>query len=395
MGAVRTTIEVLVFAVGVVVLARTVLSAVRTVVVPRVAPSALTRTVFLTTQWLFRLRVRRLDTWERRDEALAHMAPIGLLALPVVWLTVVLFSGSGMFWALGVTPYRRAFTTSGSSLLTLGFSTVDDLPKTVLAFTEATIGLILVALLISYLPTMYSAFSRRETQVALMEVRAGAPASGVGMLERYWLIGWFERIHEAWGPWELWFAELEETHTSLSALCFFRSPKPDRSWVTAAGACLDAAALVVAAVEVDDPPEASLCIRAGSNALRSIASMFGVPFDPDPRPDDPISITRDEFDEAYERLIAVGVPMQADRDQAWRDFAGWRVNYDAALLGLAALIEAPYAPWSSDRSPVPRAGDPVSASPSRRARQGPPARRADPSPTTDPSGDGTPGPSGR
>jgi hypothetical protein len=48
-------------------------------------------------------------------------------------------------------------------------------------------------------------------------------------------------------------------------------------------------------------------------------------------------------------MAAAGVPVKADRDQAWRDFAGWRVNYDTPLLALSGLLMAPYAPWSSDR----------------------------------------------
>ena len=51
-------------------------------------------------------------------------------------------------------------------------------------------------------------------------------------------------------------------------------------------------------------------------------------------------------------MAGAGVPLKADRDQAWRDFAGWRVNYDIVLLSLARLTQAPAAPWSSDRSPV-------------------------------------------
>ena len=65
---------------------------------------------------------------------------------------------------------------------------------------------------------------------------------------------------------------------------------------------------------------------------------------------DPISIDRTEFDAAYDRLAAAGLPLKPDRDQCWRDFAGWRVNYDTVLLDLARLTMAPYAPWSSDRS---------------------------------------------
>ena len=144
-------------------------------------------------------------------------------------------------------------------------------------------------------------------------------------------------------------ADLEETHTSLPALVFFRSPQPDHSWVTAAGAVLDAAALVRSCLP-EREPRADLALRAGSLALRRIADFFAIPYDPDPRPDDPITVSRDEFSEAYDRLVADGIAVVPDREQAWRDFRGWRVNYDRVLVTLAALVMAPYAPWSSDRS---------------------------------------------
>src|SRR5205814_3920771 len=125
--------------------------------------------------------------------------------------------------------------------------------------------------------------------------------------------------------WEVWFADIEESHTSLAALTFFRSPKPERSWVTAAGAVMDAAALVTSTVDLAHDPAADLCIRAGYLALRHISDYFYVPYDPDPRPDDPISITRAEYDAARDELATNGVPLKSDREQAWRDFAGWRV----------------------------------------------------------------------
>jgi hypothetical protein len=150
--------------------------------------------------------------------------------------------------------------------------------------------------------------------------------------------------------WEAWFADIRESHTSLAALVSLRSPRPEHSWITAAGAVLDAAAVTLSAVDVPPDPQASLCLRAGHLALHHIADFFHIPHSRDPAPDDPISITRAEFDAAYDELAAQGVPLKPDRDQAWRDFAGWRVNYDAALLNLAGLVMAPAAPWSADRA---------------------------------------------
>jgi hypothetical protein len=95
-----------------------------------------------------------------------------------------------------------------------------------------------------------------------------------------------------------------------------------------------------------------LTIRAGYITLARIAEFFGVFHDVDPAPDDPITISRYEFDDACRQLAEAGVPLKEDLDAAWTAFAGWRVNYDTALLNLARMVEAPIAPWTSDRSPV-------------------------------------------
>jgi hypothetical protein len=85
-------------------------------------------------------------------------------------------------------------------------------------------------------------------------------------------------------------------------------------------------------------------IRAGYLALRRIAGYFAIPFDPNPSPDDATSIDRARFDEALAVLDGAGVPLVKDRDQAWRDFNGWRVNYDGVLRALERLTMAP-TPW--------------------------------------------------
>jgi len=342
------------FLFGAMLVAITLVSAVGTFVLPRGVVSPLTRAVFIAIRVVLDLWIRRLPTFAERDRVMAVYAPFGLLTLPVVWLALVLLGYTGMFWALGVQPWSAALVTSGSSLFTLGFASLSNLPTTLLAFTEATIGLILIALLISYIPTMYTAFSHRETAVTLLAVRAGSPPSAVELIERAHQVNGLDRLHELWVSWEQWFAELEETHTSLAALPYFRSSRPERSWVTAAGTVLDAASLRASTLDLPRDAQAELCIRAGFLALRQIADLFRIPHNPDPQYGDPISITRQEFDDAYERLARDGVPLKPDREQAWHDFAGWRVNYDAILIGLADRLMAPEALWSSDRLPAKR-----------------------------------------
>jgi hypothetical protein len=184
----------------------------------------------------------------------------------------------------------------------------------------------------------------------MLEVRAGSPPSAVELIKRHQRIHGLDRMHDLFAAWEVWFADVAESHTSLAALVFFRSPKPEHSWVTAAGAVLDAASLAVSTVDMAPDVRANLCIRAGYLALRAVADFFRFPYDADPRPGDPISVTQEEYNWACAEMAAQGVPLKADLERAWRDFAGWRVNYDSVLLALADLTMAPEAPWSSDRA---------------------------------------------
>ncbi|GHO81072.1 hypothetical protein KSD_88430 [Ktedonobacter sp. SOSP1-85] len=342
-------LRILVFLLGATSVIAAALSAIRTFVLPRSASDVFSSNVFLVVRIFFEIRKRRTTTYEQRDQIMELYAPMSLLALLVTWLLCIQLGYTAMFWGLNSGSLYRAFEISGSSLFTLGIAFVDTFPDTLLTFSEAAIGLLLVALLISYLPTIYTSFSRREEAVTLLETRAGSPPSAVEMIKRYYRIGGLERLTEVWRSWEKWFAEIEESHTSLGSLTFFRSPQPQRSWVTAAGAILDTASLINAALDIPHDPQADLCIRAGYLCLRYVSSFFKMPFDPNPAPTDPISISQVEFNLAYDELAAEGVPMKPDREQAWRDFSGWRVNYDTPLLALAELTDAPRAPWVSDR----------------------------------------------
>lgn len=338
-----------VFGVGLVGLA--ILSALRTFVLPRAAQDLVPRFVFLAVQKFMLLLVPPKSSYKRMDYVMAMYAPIALLACVPTWLTMVLVGYALMYWAIDASSIWNAIRESGSSLFTLGFVAPAGRAHMLLGFSQALMGPLLIALLISYLPTMYAAFSKREAAVALLEVRAGSPPSPVELVSRYHRIQGIDHLGDLWKTWEQWFVELEESHTSLSALTFFRSPSPQRSWVVASGVIMDSIALVASALDVKVEPYSLLCLRAGYVALRHIADYFQIEYDPAPKPTDPISISRQEFDDACEKLAKAGISIKADREQAWKDFAGWRVNYDTVLLGLCSLTLAPRAEWSSDRMP--------------------------------------------
>lgn len=345
----ETIIRLLLIVMGIIIVLGTLTSAIRTFILARRARDRIMGFVFLNIRRIFNIFLRFTNTYEGRDNIMALYAPIALISLPMVWLSFVGVGYTLIFWGLG-TSLRESIILSGSSLFTLGFFTNRDMISYLLEFSESLIGLILIAILIAYLPTMYAAFARRESAVTLLEVRAGMPPSPVELLLRAHRIKGFTALPELWSSWEEWFVELEESHTTLPALVFFRSVRSNRSWITASGVVLDAAAIYLSCVDTEREASGALCIRAGYISLRYIADFFNIEYDDNPKPDDPISISREEFDEVYDELLENGVPMNTDREQCWNDFRGWRVNYDVPLIALASLTMAPYGMWSSDRS---------------------------------------------
>jgi hypothetical protein len=362
----QAPLDALVFVAGLSLVVLTLVSEVRATILPRAVPSRINRLAYASVRSVFRFRAERSSSYETRDRIMAMLGPISLLVLLATWLTLILTGYALMYWAVTGRSFVRSIELSGSSIFTLGTTSDPHLGPLLLTYTEAGLGLLLVALLITYLPSIYGAFVRRESYVALLQVRAGNPPRATNMLIRYHRIEQPRyRLSELWRQSEAWFADIEESHTTFPVLAFFRSPQPQRSWITSAGALLDGASFWAGAIEHPKDADVQLCIRAGYLALRRIADVFSVPYDMDPAPNGPISVSRQEWDDAVEEMEAAGIIMLADRDKAWEAWRGWRVNYDAVLLNLARFVEAPPAPWVSDRSPL-------SASPRHRViRRGP------------------------
>ncbi len=348
-----TALHILVFLIGAGMVLATLFSAISTFVLPRSARSNLNRLVFGLMRRLTEFLMRFAKTYEQRDAIMAYFAPISLMLLVPTWYLIIALGYSFMYWALRAGDYFFDLRLSGSSLLTLGFTASEGYLVTILVFSEAMLGLIMVGLLIAYLPTMYSAFSRREQLVNMLEVRAGNPPNPYDMLTRFHRIHGLDKLAELWKNWEVWFSDIEESHTTLPALVFFRSPRSDNSWVTSAGAVLDSAAITLSSIDIPMEMSAALCIRAGFISFHRITDYFDIPHPHEPKfPETPISVTRAEYDELIHKLEVAGLPIKPDREQAWKDFAGWRVNYDRTLLILCSLVMAPPdVSWSSDRSP--------------------------------------------
>ncbi len=336
-------LNVVMFVAGFVLVLGTLLSAVRTVVIPHGGSVRLTRAIFGVLRAIA-MGYGRIDSSPRRQHsALQISVAFGLLSLPVIWLSIAVNGYVLMFKALGTDRWRDAYDLAGSSMFTLGFAKADDLPRLTLAFSAAALAIsILALLLVTYLPTIYSAYTARETYLTSFETMAGDPPNVAAMVIRSHQLASIGRLSVVWEGARFWFADLRESHTALPAVAFLGSSREDRNWVATVGTLLDAASVYLGVLDHDsaDDADAALCVRSGTLALRDIAEYFGIEVDSDPAPTDPISVDRHTFDVAYAEMKSAGVPL-VERELAWRQWAGWRVNYDQALVGLAGITVSP------------------------------------------------------
>ncbi len=214
---------------------------------------------------------------------------MALVSLPLVWMLSVTFGFSFVFWAISHDTAQRSFEISGSSLFTLGFAEPEGTARIWLTFVEATIGLGLVALLISYLPTIYAAHHEREKGISVLKPFAGTPPSPVNLLANLQLLGALDNP-ELWRTSANWLLDLDQTHTAFPALCYFPEASPEESWVASVGSLLDGAALLLSASDFNTEDRAAeeikgpmMALAYGLPTLVTIGRSAGLPIDAPPR----------------------------------------------------------------------------------------------------------------
>jgi hypothetical protein len=336
-------------------------SALKTVVLPQGGFPRLAQADFAL---VYRLLVHRWRTEARAKALRALYAPVSLVSLPLVWMILMVVAFTFVFWGTGSLTVGKAFEISGSSLTTLGFSKPNGTGRIWLAFIEATIGLGLVALLISYLPTIFSAYNGREKGIIRLRPIAGSPPRAADLLQSLHRIGFLD-VSDFWRNESDWLLELEQTHTAFPILSYFPETQPDHSWVATVGSLLDAAALVVSASETkagevfEDVEKGPLMILVyGLPLIVRVARAANIPL-PEPtrlpeltahfgEPAPPISVARDEYLAAMATLSPVLVLDPGREEDGWRRFAWIRSAYDPALRALAGLTTAYPSPWTTD-----------------------------------------------
>ena len=412
------------FAVGVFMLAFTSLSLLRTMVIPRAKPSLLSAAVARITNKFFFLLARLFRSFQKRDRVLAWNGSILIFANLIAWLAFYVFAYALMLYGISDYTFLVSIVSAGSSLFTLGIVGSPTTDQTYIDFLAAATGPVVIALLIGFLPTMYSAYTSRETQVALLGTLAGEPAWGPEFLVRTHLLSSTSNRGNIYKSWTQWSADVRLTQTLYPPLNRLRSPIAQRHWLVSLLAILDAANLessistkaphvdALALIEEGSLTMNSLLAgewserdlrtlrRAGKRALgsndtrqRKIATdkvadaLRQIPFQSDgiaavreaisrdilntgigsaggdviKGEGTPISLSRSDFDEAIDMLKSANFPMDIDLDKAWKYFSLTRQRYEFAAYQLAQIFYVVPAPWSGPRSPAVDTIAPASA----------------------------------
>ena len=342
----RDTGQWLVGAAGLFLIFSVLLDAFETIVLPRrvTRQFRLTRLVYRLTWIPWSSVARHMSRHSpRRESFLSFYGPLSLIILLLVWVVTLVVGFGLLFWGLGsplvLARGREHLSTdiylSGTNFITLGIGDVDPNTTLTRAITviEAATGFGFFALVISYLPTLYQAFSRREARIALLDARAGSPPTAVELLRRAGRSHGVAKLDQFLYSWEEWSAELLESHLSYPTLAYFRSQHENQSWLGALTMILDACSLVLVGVDGVPAGQAQLTFAMARHAAVDLSQVFGTR----PEPPSPPRLTVDEFTAIQAELADSGLPMPKGAE-AWHELGQLRELYEPYVNALARRL---------------------------------------------------------
>src|ERR1700675_1759035 len=341
--------DLICFALGLFLLTLTFWDLFETVVVPRPTPGWFRIGRYLIRgSWRGIRHLRDGSPGRSYDPLLGLFAPAATVALLAAWLVTLIVGYGLILYALrdqlqpiptdlGTTIYFAA-----SSLLTIGFGDIVAVgtPARIIVTTAAVGGLGAVALVVTFLFSLYGSYQRREIQVVALQAVAGAPPSAVTLLETYAQLGLMERIPSLFIDWQRWAVEVLDSHVAYPLLGFFRSSHDNLSWISALGSVLDASSLVLTTICEVPRGEAKLVKRLGTHLVEDI---FNLGF----RAGTTTGLAQSDFDAACARLEEAGYSLEA-HDVAWPAFEAARATYAPRLEAMARYWATPATSWLGD-----------------------------------------------
>lgn len=279
------------------------------------------------------------------DFALNAYPAVSLLGLLVVWLVGLLFGWALVYRGLGEPAsaggdWATTLYFAGTGLLAASFGVARGTAAEMLSLVETVMGLGTVALLISYLPALYGAYSTREVKLLTLDDPLGSRITPVRVIAVHAPHGDLEFFYRFCADWEQWTAEVLESHSSYPMLALFRSQHAGQSWITALGVVIDAATLACAGIVDADSREPYFLYRRGQRAVVDIASRLDVPREPWLRD----WFNPDLFDAAWAQLRTLGVPLRG-QEEAFERLVELRAGYSRRLQELIDYLLAPHGFW--------------------------------------------------
>jgi hypothetical protein len=208
---------------------------------------------------------------------------------------------------------------------------------------ESGTGLGLLAVVMGYFPVLYTAFSRREVSISLLDARAGSPPTAAELLKRHSYQGGDSALALLLVEWERWSAELLESHISYPLLCYFRSQHGNQSWISALTAVLDTSALLIAGVRGHEARQAQLTFAMARHALVDLSQIFSLPSVNDA----PDRLPRARYDQLYGLLCQSGVSVCQDGG-SYERLRDMRALYEGYAATLSDYLCMPLPPWIAD-----------------------------------------------
>jgi hypothetical protein len=339
--------------VGVLLILLVLWEAFETIVLPRrvTRQFRLTRLFYRATwrPWVALAATRH--TKKQRDSLMGYYGPLSLLLLLALW-AVTLVVGFGLLHyglqdklsgVLFSSDLGNALYLSGTTLFTLGLGDIQPASATgrFITVLEAGIGFGFLALVIGYLPVLYQAFSRREVTISLLDARAGSPPTAAEMLRRQTGVHGMEALIELLQDWELWSADLMESHLSYPALAYFRSQHDNQSWIASLTAILDVCALAMIGLEGMCQYQARMTFAIARHALVDLSQVFGEP----PDKDGSLNRLPPEVLAELRKTITESGFVLADGDAALAELNRLRALYEPYALSLAFYLRLELPPW--------------------------------------------------
>ena len=348
---------------GCILLAFVLLDAFQTIILPRrpVGRFRITRLFFLVTWYPWTALAGAFPSRRSREQLYSAYGPLALLGLFILWALLLILAYGLIFLGMGA-PFAdpthpvsalevlgSSIYVSGTTIFTLGLG--DVLPTSPIAraliVLEAGTGLGFVALVIGYLPVLYTAFSNREISVALLDARAGSPPTAGELLTRHNFSGGHEALTVLLSEWERWAATMLETHISYPILCYYRSQHDNQSWLSALTAILDACSLLITTVEGPNTRQAQLTFAVARHVLVDLGHVFHLEAKEQRYRDNvPVRLHDDEFGNLCQLLDESGFSLCSSPDTRSR-LSAIRRLYEPHAQAMAEYLHLELPRWSS------------------------------------------------